>query len=388
MAAQQTICCCRTPQSRRRRRYGLTLIELLVAIGIIGLLVAILIPAVQWSREAARRTQCASNLRQIGIALSSYHTFAAVLPPAMIWKPPGEPLGGNIAPIGAIDRIWMGVSPQDEPDRIFANWCILLLPHLESQAEQDQFDMRSPVGDAQNERGRSEELAFLKCPSDVYNGADNRFQRTTPLNQFDLGYARGNYALNGGTSQRCLMGTLEGRPIDPDCTDGIRVEGPNLLVTDSSAWGNGVAGINKSFRFGQITRGLSKTVAVEEIRAGVNPADRRGVWALGSVGSSVTYDHGKYGSNGPNAGEDLIQGCFFAAAKAGGPGELDAIAMPCRLNQSIDISERATSRSMHGSGVNVLKLDGSTIFVPNDVDPTIWHYMHSRTDTKHFDQVF
>ena len=387
MVLQPTIRCCPVPESRAFPRCGLTLIELLVAIGIIGLLIAILIPAVQWSREAARRTQCASNLHQIGIALNSYHTYARVLPPAMIWKPPGEPLGQNIAPIGAIDRIWMGVSPQDEPDRIHANWCIMLLPYLESEVEQDQFDMKLPVGDSRNERARSQELALLKCQSDGYNGAENRFQRATPLDQSDLGYARANYAINGGTSQRCLMGMLEGRPIDPDCTDGIRVQGANLLVTDSSAWGNGIAGINKSFRFSQFTRGLSKTVAVEEIRAGVNPADRRGVWALGSVGSSLTYDHGKYGSLGPNTGEDLIQGCFFAVAKAGS-GQLDALGMPCALNQGIDISERATSRSMHGGGINLLMLDGSTVFVSDDIDVAVWHYMHSRTDTTHFDQTF
>jgi prepilin-type processing-associated H-X9-DG protein len=243
------------------------------------------------------------------------------------------------------------------------------------------------VGDAMNERARSQELPLLKCPSDAYNGADNRFQRATPQNQFDSGYARGNYAINGGTSQRCLMGVLNNRPIDSKCTDGIQVEGPDLITNDSRAWGNGIAGINKSFRFNQLQRGLSKTIAIEEIRAGVNPADRRGAWALGVVGSSVTYDHGLYGSNGPDAGEDLIQGCFFAVAKAG-MGQLEALGMPCVMNVTIDISERATSRSMHSGGVNLLKVDGSAQFIADSVDATIWHYMHSRTDTSHFDQTF
>jgi prepilin-type N-terminal cleavage/methylation domain-containing protein len=368
-------------------RDGFTLAEVLVVMGILSLLVAILLPAVQWSREAARRAQCSNNLRQIGIALTSYDAQAGRLPPAMIWSPAGEPLGKNLVPIGAIDRIWMGVSPGQEPDRIFANWCILLLPHLESQVEQSQFNMTLPVGDAANERARAQELPVLKCPSDAYNGADNRFQRATPVNQFDSGYARGNYAINGGTSQRCLMGVLNNRPIDPRCTDGVQVDGPDLITNDFRAWGNGIAGINKSFRLTQIQRGLSKTVAVEEIRAGVNPSDRRGVWALGFIGSSTTYDHGLYGSNGPNAGDDLIQGCFFAAAKAG-PGALEVLAMPCGLNGLPDISERATSRSMHSGGVKLLKLDGSVTFVFDDVDGTIWHFMHSRTDTTHFDRSF
>jgi prepilin-type processing-associated H-X9-DG protein len=251
--------------------------------------------------------------------------------------------------------------------------------------EHDQFNLTLPVGDSANERTRSQELPVLKCQDDPYNGSDNRFQRATPLKQLDSGYARGNYALNGGTSQRCLMGQLNGRVIDTKCTDGIQVEAPDLINTDSRAWGNGVAGINRSFNFAQIQRGLSKTIAVEEIRAGVNSADRRGVWALGLVGSSGTYDHGIYGSNGPNTGEDLIQGCFFIVAQAG-TGQLEALAMPCVLNTGIDISERATSRSLHAGGVNFLKLDGSAAYVSDAVDSTIWHYMHSRTDTAHFDQ--
>jgi len=178
------------------------------------------------------------------------------------------------------------------------------------------------------------------------------------------------------------MGTLNGRPIDADCIDGINVLGPDLLRTDSSAWGNGIGGINKSFRIAQISRGLSKTVAIEEIRAGVNSSDRRGVWALGSVGSSLTYDHGKYGNNGPNRGDDLVQGCLFVVAKAGF-GQLESLGMPCGLSQEIDISEGATSRSMHGAGVNLLKLDGSVLMVTDDVDPSVWHYMHCRSDTAH-----
>ncbi len=358
---------------------GFSLTEVLVVIGILSILAAILLPALQWSREASRRAHCSSNLRQVGIALTSYHTQAAQLPPAMIWSPAGEPLGDNLVPIGGIDRVWMGMSPSGGPDRVFANWIILLLPNLESEAEQERFNMAIPIADASNEGARSQELPILKCPSDAFNGPGNQFQRSTPFDEVDSGYARGNYALNAGTSQRCVMDA----PLNINCTDGLHLVGP-LVGGHSSVWGNGIAGINKSFRFSQILRGLSKTVAVEEIRAGVNTADRRGVWALGFVGSSITYDHGLFGNNGPNLGNDRIQGCFFAAARAG-PGGLEALAMPCQLYASPDISERATSRSMHPGGILLLKLDGAVAFVSNDVDGTIWHCMHSRNDTTHID---
>jgi prepilin-type N-terminal cleavage/methylation domain-containing protein len=65
-----------------KNRYGFTLIELLVTVGIIGLLASLLLPAIQASREAARRVQCANNLRQLGIALHSYESAWAIFPPA------------------------------------------------------------------------------------------------------------------------------------------------------------------------------------------------------------------------------------------------------------------------------------------------------------------
>jgi hypothetical protein len=324
-----------------------------------------LIPAVQASRESARRAQCLANIKQLCLALHSYHEQHRLLPPGAIWAPPGEPLGSGRIPIGVLDHVTVEATFVD--DRMFANWLMLLLPNLEEQNLQIPSNPGMPIGHPDNEALRATDLEVLKCPSDSFNGANNHFQRCTGA--IDRGYARGNYAMNCGTNQNCLTGVTH------NCKDGYSFLGLDLARDNSQLWGSGIGGVNRAFSLRQFPGGASHVVAVEEIRAGLSTSDRRGVWSLGYVGSSATGAHGAFGNRGPNRGADLIQGCSVLSMDSG--IVLEEENMQCKSSR-FEISERATARSQHPGGVVISLADGSAHFVSNEINVNAWHVMHRR----------
>lgn len=343
---------------------GFTLVELLAVISIIGVLIALLLPAVQNVRESGRRVHCQNNLKQLGIGLHHYHDAHRVLPPAMIWKGRGEPLGGGLFPIGTIDRVSLGMSPGSEPDRLHANWVMLILSYLEQTALQNAFNFDIPVDDPSQGLSRATNLSVVRCPSDGQN--DMPYERAMLAGVSGHSYARGNYALNLGVNRPCFT-------FWPNCPAGFQADTNDLINTNTRVWGSGVAGFNVSFGFERFANGLSQMAAVDEIRAGIDRADPRGTWALGFVGASLTACH----AGGPNraAGLDAINSCTLLTLTYSG-AELQRRGMPCS-SSVIPANFGATARSQHPGLVNVLRLDGSVESVNDSIAGDLWIRLHS-----------
>lgn len=354
---------------------GFTLIELLVSMAVIALVACLTLVAVQASRESGRRLRCQNNLRQLGLALYSYATAVQSLPPAVSWRPAGEPLGGGMLPIGVIDRV--GRYGDVVGDTVYANWLILLLPHLEQQDLYRRARLDQPIGSAENAELRGAEIAVLKCVSDPNSDVSRRYFRGYQAGLRDNSYGRGNYAINAGPDDRCL---LPESPTQP-CANGFFVRGTDLLTENDQVWGSGVAGINKAFGWNAVTDGLSNTVAIDEIRAGIGRVDPRGVWALGQVGASITARQGAAEeAGGPNrcAVPDEFIGCAALASQYGS-ASLETECMPCQgVSPSIEANLRALARSLHPNGVNVAICDGGVHFIATTIDSEVWHALHTR----------
>ncbi|WP_417732054.1 DUF1559 domain-containing protein [Rosistilla oblonga] len=137
----------------KKLKTGFTLVELLVVIAIIGILVGLLLPAVQSAREAARRMQCSNNLKQLGLSLHNYHDTYQSFPP---------------------ESIWAYGSPGSWQPRNYS-WIALTLPFFEQGTLQDQMDFKLPLWGQTMSNGelvREQVIPSLLCPSDVALGDD------------------------------------------------------------------------------------------------------------------------------------------------------------------------------------------------------------------------
>lgn len=330
-----------------------TLVELLVVIAIIGILIGLLLPAVQAAREAARRLQCQNNLKQIGMALLNYETVYGTFPPSSQWAP------GDTAGLPSHDLAAYG-----------PNWVAAVLPRLDQQALYDSIDKTNYLTHPNNAVFRSTRLAVMLCPSDAYNGTPFNGSKSSSTSPMGDGWARGNYAANASIG--AMNGSAACGLVVAGAPSGCCCAGP-----DSPGWKNddlrGVMGVNTTMPAAKIRDGLSNTILVGEVRAGLTEFDSRGTWALGDASSSL-WGHGSYlaDGNGPNAtgiGGDNLLACNDLVAAFGGsswdncPG-LAKEGMTCYPHWN----NQGVCRGMHRGGVQVIFADGSVHWISDYID--------------------
>lgn len=312
----------------REPRSGFTLVELLVVIAIIGVLVSLLLPAVQSAREAGRRTSCVNNLKQLALAMHNYHDANLRLPPSSVVNPGASPYGGSF---------------NQNSGKMFS-WAVHLLPFIEKGNAYDQIDLTQPVL-SQSDAALELRPSYMVCPSDdTARGAF--YQDATYTNNKRL--AKGNYAAY----------------VSPFHVE-LQEEYPGALVA------------HRPHTFADILDGTSNTFVLAEIRTRDVLVDQRGAWMLGwNAASLLAFDMHSSGSpyspspgslgwtqwpnnkKGPNM--DTLYNCQ-------NPAQAQAQGMPCMTQPGWDSS---APRSRHMNLVNVAFLDGQVRGIRDNVDET------------------
>jgi prepilin-type N-terminal cleavage/methylation domain-containing protein len=155
-------------QPPRPERRGFTLIEVLIVIAILGLLIALLLPAVQKIRESANRTSCLNNLKQIGLAAQNYHGVFGCFPPGFIHTVPTSAPGQS--PVGPEPMVIDRITDYNQPNQPGWGWASLLLPYLEQNELAQQIHYDLPVESPTNQTVRETIVKVYVCPSDSHTG--------------------------------------------------------------------------------------------------------------------------------------------------------------------------------------------------------------------------
>jgi prepilin-type N-terminal cleavage/methylation domain-containing protein len=299
---------------------GFTLVELLVVIAIIGVLVALMLPAIQSARESARKTQCANNLKQLGLGMHTYLLANGSFPPGYVSV----------------------VMPDHDDGGPGWSWGSMLTPFIEEAAIHDQIDFNIPLRDPKSETIRLTSLPLFICPS------DDDFEPIIDIpskssTRIICKMAAGNYVGSAGTV----------RPTCKRCRDRF----------------DGVFGRNRGVKPKELLDGLTKTLAVGERSSRWS---RPVIW--GVIPNSKILDNQKPGLYA--AGPAYVLGTTF--------NEGFNIESSLDDMDHGTIGTFAESfGSQHPGGAFFMFCDAGVRFVYDDADPSIMNALSTRDSNPH-----
>lgn len=312
-----------------------TLVELLVVIAIIGILVALLLPAIQAAREAARRSQCQNNLKQQGLAIHNFFDIKKKLPSG------GRPPEASTVRCGVF---------------------VYLLPFIDNKALWDQYDTSVTWSHANNLPISSLRIQTYECPSSP--------KHNNLLDHNPDGYTSGA-AWTGIVAVGDYAASLGVDPGLPAVAAPVVVVGSDSTVSSGARTTNGFLPKNSSLTFSDITDGLSNTIAIFE--SGGRPfVYRRGPT---QVSTDVTVAHLNAGGwvrpasdilfAGSNATGTTIPGVYINRTNG-----LDVGAEDYGTTGYPSVGTEGSSQpfSFHGSGLNVLLGDGAVKFIDDGIN--------------------
>ncbi|TWT39247.1 DUF1559 domain-containing protein [Blastopirellula retiformator] len=323
-----------------RTRTAFTLVELLVVIAIIGVLIALLLPAVQQAREAARRMQCSNNLKQIGLAVHNYHDTFNTLPPGGLW---------------AYDVAWAfsDTNPAPGPNPQRGSILVHLLPFIEQGPLFDKIDFTSATtiqnqwadSPANTKRVRDVIIQAYVCPSDTSGGVTS--------NNYGAHNYSGNYgpsSINAAGNPNCPCG--QGAALNGFRNDTQHNE--SNPAGPFSRRGNRYVG-----NFAQTTDGLSNTIYFGEVRPECSNHANAG-WAGANNGNGL-------------AGTLTPINTDTCHTQAEAPGGDTCYAM-CNWNLEFGF------KSLHPGGAQFLKGDGSVSFLAETINHNTYQRLGQRDD--------
>ncbi|MDP1560373.1 MAG: DUF1559 domain-containing protein [Pirellulaceae bacterium] len=350
---------------RRGVARGFTLVELLVVIAIIAVLMGLLLPAVQMAREAARRSACSNNLRQLGLAVINYESARQKLPVNQIGPGAAKPGGGFQAG--------------------YYSWLVPLLPYLEQENVYDRFDRKTNNGDGSgytissshpNAVAASTAIPILLCPSDT-PGDNSRMGTCRP--------ASSSYAGNAGWPSYATG--FNGERVAPGRHNGSI---PLLRPASPVGWHGG-----SQVRMSDFIDGTSNTALISErliqtgtTAAAIREGDRRirsmhileRDRTLPQIVAQFTASH-----------VDVFESSFIGRSWSSGFPLTAPTYMHVNTPNTLT-GHYGTSRSQgnylivpssrHPGGVILTLVDGSTRFVPDDIEPTVWWAIGGRNDRR------